>query len=62
MAEDLDDLPERATSKPLDLTTWSIEELDAYILRLRAEIERAQAAIEARRSVRSAAEALFRKS
>lgn len=61
MAEELDDLPQHASAKPLDLTTWSIEELDAYIARLRAEIERAQAAIEARRSVRSAAEALFKK-
>jgi uncharacterized small protein (DUF1192 family) len=61
MAEDQDDLPQRKTSKPPDLANWSVEELEAYITRLQAEIERAKAAIEARRSVRGAAEALFKK-
>jgi uncharacterized small protein (DUF1192 family) len=61
MAEDQDDLPERKTSKPPDLANWSVEELEAYIVRLRAEIERAKVALEARQSVRGAAEALFRK-
>jgi uncharacterized small protein (DUF1192 family) len=61
MAEDPDDLPRRPTTKPPDLTTWSIEELEAYIARLQGEIERARTAIEARRSVHSAAEALFKK-
>jgi uncharacterized small protein (DUF1192 family) len=61
MAEDQDDLPQRRTSKPPDLTNWSVEELEAYITRLQAEIERAKVAIEARQSVRGTAEALFRK-
>ena len=61
MADDPDDLPRRPTSKPPDLTTWSVEELEAYIARLKAEIARARTAIEARESVRGAAEALFKK-
>jgi uncharacterized small protein (DUF1192 family) len=61
MAEEPDDLPRRATSKPPDLTSWSVEELEAYVTRLQGEIERARAAIAARQSVRGAAEALFKK-
>jgi uncharacterized small protein (DUF1192 family) len=61
MAEDPDDLPQRATIKPPDLTSWSIEELEGYISRLQNEIERARVAIAARQSVRGAAEALFKK-
>jgi uncharacterized small protein (DUF1192 family) len=61
MAEEPDDLPRRATSKPPDLTSWSVAELEAYIVRLQGEIERARAAIAARQSVRGAAEALFKK-
>jgi uncharacterized small protein (DUF1192 family) len=61
MADDPDDLPRRPSTKPPDLTTWSVEELEAYILRLESEIARARAEIEARRSVRGAAEALFKR-
>ena len=61
MAGESDDLPQRASFKPPDLTSWSVEELEAYITRLHAEIERARAAIAARQSVRGAAEALFKK-
>jgi uncharacterized small protein (DUF1192 family) len=61
MAEDPDDLPRKASAKPPNLATWSVEELEAYILRLEGEIARARAAIDARRSVRGAAEALFKK-
>ena len=61
MVEDPDDLPRRPSTKPPDLATWSIEELEAYIQRLESEIARARTAIEARRSVRGAAEALFKK-
>jgi uncharacterized small protein (DUF1192 family) len=61
MAEAEDDLPRRAGAKPPDLTNWSIEELEAYIGRLESEIARARVAIEARRSVRGAAEALFKR-
>jgi uncharacterized small protein (DUF1192 family) len=58
MAEDPDDLPQRATVKPPDLTSWSGEELEGYISRLPNEIERARVAIGARQSVRGAADAL----
>lgn len=61
MAEDPDDLPQTPTSKPPDLATWSVEEVQAYIARLEAEIARARAAIEAKQSIRGAAEALFKK-
>ena len=61
MADDDDDLPRRPSAKPPDLATWSVAELEAYITRLESEIARARAAIEARRSVRGAAEALFKK-
>ena len=61
MTEDPDDLPRRPSAKPPDLATWSIEELEAYIARLEGEIARARAAIAARRSVRGAAEELFKK-
>jgi uncharacterized small protein (DUF1192 family) len=61
MAEEPDDLPQRATVKPPDLATWSVEEVEAYIVRLRAEIERAAAAIQAKQSIRGAAESLFKK-
>jgi uncharacterized small protein (DUF1192 family) len=61
MAEDEDDLPRRPGAKPPDLSNWSVEELEAYIGRLESEIARARVAIEARRSVRGAAEALFKK-
>jgi len=62
MAEDPDDLPRKPTAKPPDLATWSVEEVEAYIARLEAEIARARAAIEAKQSIRGAAEALFKKS
>jgi uncharacterized small protein (DUF1192 family) len=61
MAEEPDDLPRRPTTKPPDLATWSVEEVEAYIVRLRAEIERAEAAIKAKQSIRGAAESLFKK-
>ena len=61
MAEDPDDLPRRPTSKPPDLATWSVEEVEAYIARLEAEIARARAAIQSKQSILGAAEALFKK-
>jgi uncharacterized small protein (DUF1192 family) len=61
MAEEEDDLPRRPVTKPPDLATWSLEELEAYIARLEVEIDRARAAIEAKQSVRGAAESLFKK-
>jgi uncharacterized small protein (DUF1192 family) len=61
MAEDENDLPRRPGAKPPDLSNWSVEELEAYIGHLESEIARARVAMEARRSVRGAAEALFKK-
>ena len=58
---DADDLPRKPDSKPPDLSNWSVGELEAYIARLEAEIARARAGIEAKQSVRGAAEALFKK-
>jgi uncharacterized small protein (DUF1192 family) len=60
LAEEPDDLPRRAGAKPPDLATWSVEEVEAYIVRLQAEIERARAAIKSKQSIRGAAESLFR--
>jgi uncharacterized small protein (DUF1192 family) len=59
--EEPDELPRKPTAKPPDLSTWSVEEVEAYIARLGAEITRARAAIEAKQSIRGAAEALFKK-
>ena len=61
MAEEPDDLPRRPTTRPPDLATWSVEEVEAYIARLEAEIVRARAAIAAKQSIRGAAESLFKK-
>jgi len=44
-----------------DLSTMSEFELDARIAALQGEIERAQAAIGARRATRSAADAFFKR-
>ena len=61
MARDDDDLPVKPSGKPPDLSHWSIEELQAYIGRLEAEIERARAQITAKQSSKGAADALFKK-
>lgn len=58
-----DDEKETRKSKvgPLDISGWSVEELEAYIARLEIEMARARAEIETKSSVRNAAEALFKK-
>lgn len=61
MFEDEDERPKRGATKERKLDGLSIEELEAYIHRLEAEIGRARAAIEAQQSVRGAAEALFKR-
>lgn len=53
--------PKRSKVGPLDISGWSVEELKAYIARLEVEMARARAEIETKNSVRSAAEALFKK-
>jgi uncharacterized small protein (DUF1192 family) len=55
------ELPRKPDAKPPDLTHWSVEELQAYIARLESEIARARKEIDAKQSVRGAAEALFKK-
>jgi len=55
------ELPSKPAFKPPDLATWSVEELEAYIARLEAEIARAREGIAAKQSIRGAAEALFKK-
>jgi uncharacterized small protein (DUF1192 family) len=56
--EDLE--PRRTAPKPRNLEIMGIEELEAYIAELQAEIDRAQAAIDSRKKHRSAADALFK--
>ena len=57
-----DDRPRRQATGVPDLTSWSEDELKAYIARLEVEMARAKAEIEKKQSMRSAAEALFKKS
>lgn len=60
MALDLDDLLTPRKAAPAPLETLSVDELEAYIGRLSAEIERARAAIAGKQSQRAAADALFK--
>lgn len=63
MFEDIEPRPQRG--EPLralsreDLDVYSIEDLDERIFALEAEIARARAAIERKRSKKNAADALF---
>jgi len=62
MAFDLEELePQNQTKKPTDISGWSAEELQDYIAALKAEIERAEAVIEARHGQISDAERFFKK-
>ena len=56
---DLDPLTKRP--KPKDLEVMSIEALTEYIAGLRTEIERAEAAIDAKQSHRAAADSVFKR-
>lgn len=59
---DLEDLePKNQLLKPKDLSSWNIEDLEAYIERMREEIDRAQAMIETKQGINSAADALFKR-
>ncbi len=59
---ELDDLePRKAPKKPKDLSGWNIEDLEAYIAAMEAEILRARDMIDKKRGVSSAAEALFKR-
>ena len=61
---DEEDLRPRTAGKALarELRTLSVEDLRAYVVELRNEMERVEAEIARRQDVRGAAEALFRKS
>jgi uncharacterized small protein (DUF1192 family) len=59
---DLEDFePRNKPKKPRDLTPFAIAELQEYIERLQAEIERARAAIASKQGHRSSADAFFKK-
>lgn len=59
---DLEELePRRKPPERKNLEPMSVEELTEYIAGLEAEIERARAAIAAKKNVRSGAEALFKR-
>ena len=53
------DEPRAARPKPRNLDSMGIDELEAYIADLQAEIERARATIAAKQGQRAAAENLF---
>ena len=57
--EDLE--PKNVTRKPVDLSTWNIEDLRDYIENMKAEIQRAEAMIAEKKSVSSAADSLFKR-
>jgi uncharacterized small protein (DUF1192 family) len=62
MAFDLDDLdPRQKKSQPLNLDALNVEDLEEYVIVLRAELERVEAKIRAKRSHAAAAASLFKK-
>ena len=56
-----DEPPIRRPPDPRDLSRLSVEELEARIRELQAEIERTRQALQQKRAVRDAAEGIFRK-
>lgn len=61
---DLDDLEPRHRKikpPPVNLQGMDIEDIEAYIVELKAEIERAEAMIKSKKSLRAGADALFKK-
>ena len=61
MMEEQDLEPQHKRKKPKDLDVMSIEALEEYIAEMEAEIERARAAISAKKDHRSAAEDIFKR-
>lgn len=59
---ELEDLePRNKLKKPKDLSNWSLEDLEAYIAAMEAEIARARDSIASKKGVASAADALFKR-
>lgn len=59
---ELEDLePRNKARKPKDLSTWSFEDLEAYIAAMEDEIARARDAISRKKGVATAADALFKR-
>ena len=56
--DELDDL--KSQIKPKEVASWNIEDLEAYIVRLKAEIEDVESVILEKKSVSLAANALFK--
>ena len=52
---------ERPAHAPRDLTAWNIEDLQAYIADMKAEIARCEEIIEEKKRLSSAADGLFKK-
>jgi uncharacterized small protein (DUF1192 family) len=58
---DLDDLdPRKQPAKPKDLTVYSVEDLQAYVDLLKAEIGRAEAVIAKKQAHKNAASSVFK--
>lgn len=60
---ELDDLPSKPKKpyEPLALEGWSATDLQDYLAHLQEEQRRAQAQLDAKRGLRGAAEAIFRR-
>ncbi len=59
---DFEDLePRKQMTKPRDLSSWSVNELNDYIGNLEAEIARAKKTIAGKQDHRAAAAAFFKK-
>ena len=56
--DEMDDL--KSQTNPKEFTSWNIEDLEEYVVRLKAEIKDVEAVISEKRSVSSAADALFK--
>ena len=56
--DEMDDLKSQINSK--EFVSWDIEDLESYIVRLKVEIKDVEAIISEKKSVSSAAEALFK--
>ena len=56
--DEMDDL--KSQINPKEFVSWDIEDLENYIVRLKVEIKDVEAIISEKKSVSSAAEALFK--